>query len=479
VNIKKIVSFSLFLIILLPSITSVEADEQKNDLSTVVFNLKTIRSLEDIKIYTINNFKLTIMINNETFRSPSWEGLYYVNSPDWTISYEASNNLKYLEFKIELYSIESSVEYLCDLKGLLKDKISNENQVIFYYELNTGHWFGDDQLNDLSGYGRLNGCDDGSIYEFERDCELMFDIYQLDEDEDTIPRWAEENILQTDPLVSDLLTDYDSDGIPTAWEYKWGYNPKEYNDHENLDPDEDSINNYEEYLTTFLDSDPFRKDVFLEIDLMQESPDGDLSQFPHESSELIKNPFHRRNILFHFDLGISEGGDEIPYDDRTTQDEIIEIYDEYFLNNNPDSWKRGIFHYCIFVNNCIPRGFAFSGDVDPFWGYNPGTNSFIISIQLMQDLARKYPWRTLEYYYGSATMHEMGHNFGIRNGNPKGCDNFLGKKPWQLGFWRYGKYKSLMNYRYTYKIFDYSDGSHGYLDNNDWEQINLSYFEKI
>ena len=226
-NIIKILTFSLFLIILIPSISSIKIDEQKNDLTTVVFNPKTIRSLEDIKIYTINNFKLTITINNETFRSPTWEGLYYVNNPDWTISYEASNNLKYLEFKIELYSIESSVEYLCDLKGIPKDETSNENQAIFYYELNTGHWFGDDQLNDLSGYGRLNGCDDGSIFEFERDCELMFDLYQIDEDEDTIPRWAEENIIHTDPLVNDLLTDYDSDNIPTIWEYRWGYDPKE------------------------------------------------------------------------------------------------------------------------------------------------------------------------------------------------------------------------------------------------------------
>jgi len=35
-----------------------------------------------------------------------------------------------------------------------------------------------------------------------------------------------------------------------------------------------------------------------------------------------------------------------------------------------------------------------------------------------------------------------------------------------------------MNYRYTYSILDYSDGSHGKIDYDDWENIDLTYFEK-
>jgi len=74
-------------------------------------------------------------------------------------------------------------------------------------------------------------------------------------------------------------------------------------------------------------------------------------------------------------------------------------------------------------------------------------------------------------------MHEMGHNFGIRGGNPPGCDNRGCIYPWRLGFWLYWNYKSCMNYRYTYKIFDYSDGSHGIRDFDDWKEIDLTYFE--
>jgi hypothetical protein len=74
-------------------------------------------------------------------------------------------------------------------------------------------------------------------------------------------------------------------------------------------------------------------------------------------------------------------------------------------------------------------------------------------------------------------MHEIGHNFGIKRGNPPGCDNHLSKSPFGIGWYIYRNYKSLMNYRYTYSILDYSDGSHGRRDFNDWAAINLSYFE--
>jgi hypothetical protein len=53
----------------------------------------------------------------------------------------------------------------------------------------------------------------------------------------------------------------------------------------------------------------------------------------------------------------------------------------------------------------------------------------------------------------------------------------LGKYPWQPMYYVYRNYKSIMNYRYTYKIFDYSDGINGFLDNDDWGTLDLSYFE--
>jgi len=129
------------------------------------------------------------------------------------------------------------------------------------------------------------------------------------------------------------------------------------------------------------------------------------------------------------------------------------------------------------VYECSPGGYGFSGDVSPFMGYIPGTNGFIISSQSMENIANRTFAKSLGYIYGSAIMHEMGHNFGRRWGNPFGCDAQLSKKPWSIGYWIFGQYKSIMNYRYTYSIFDYSDGSHGRRDSDDWEAIDLTYFE--
>jgi hypothetical protein len=156
--------------------------------------------------------------------------------------------------------------------------------------------------------------------------------------------------------------------------------------------------------------------------------------------------------------------------------EVRDIFDNFFLDNDESNWRRGVFHYGIIVYHCNPPGYAFSGDTPPYWGYIPGTNGFIISSKQMEKNAR-FLINSLDYYFSSAIMHEMGHNFGFRWGNPFGCDGQLTKYPWQIGYWIFRNYKSIMNYRYTYKIQDYSDGSHGNRDHNDWENIDLSYFE--
>ena len=62
-----------------------------------------------------------------------------------------------------------------------------------------------------------------------------------------------------------MLQDYDFDDVPIEWEHKWGFNPLIWEDHENYDPDGDSLTNIEEYLTRDFGSDPFRKDIFIEL----------------------------------------------------------------------------------------------------------------------------------------------------------------------------------------------------------------------
>ena len=85
--------------------------------------------------------------------------------------------------------------------------------------------------------------------------------------------------------------------------------------------------------------------------------------------------------------------------------------------------------------------------------------------------------KPVEYIYAASIMHEMGHNFGIRFSQPFGCDNRNTRNPFRLSFWLFRRYKSIMNYRYTYYILDYSNGKHGRGDYDDWTALDLTWFD--
>ena len=443
------------------------------DISITV-DILTIRALYEINDLSEADFFVKLLINGQEFTSDIWHNTKYIYDPQFSVTLDVPDDQEFVTVEIQLWNSNGDEDILCD--------IGDKNDiVVITHSIKTGRWSGDDKIGDPSGYGRLCGCDDGSIYGNEKDCEIWFDIYQEDYDNDRIPYWVEVNEYGTDPEADSSLDDIDEDDICMIWEYKWGYSPIEADDHKNLDPDEDSINNYEEYLTTSLfRSDPFRQDIFLEVDWMEEGPNGEKSVMPEKAKDLMKNPFHRRNIVFHLDAGEEKGGELITFEDKTDQETVLEIYNEYFIHDIENNWRRGVFHYGIIVNLVNLKGYAFSGDTPPYWGYIPGTNGFIISSSQMEKNTHKiiFKDRTLEKFYGSAMMHEIGHNFGIRFGEPYGCDNWFAKYPWQISFWLIRNYKSIMNYQYTYRIFDYSDGSHGWNDYNDWENIDLTYFEQ-
>jgi len=430
----------------------------------VTVDILSIRALDDIDGSDTPDFFVKIIINGEEFISNIWYDKNYVYEPNFSVTKNVPDDKEFVTVEIQLFDWNTAENYLCDIGD-------ENNNDIMEYSIKYGNWMGDDQHKDKSGYGRLNGCDDGSIYENERDCEVLFNIYQNDYDDDTLPYWVELNGYETDPEVDNSGEDFDEDGLPIEYEHRWIYDPFSWDDHENIDEDGDSLTNYEEFLTKDFGTNPFRKDVLLEYDFMEAGPSGEENIVPIDSDDLLKNPFHRRNIVFHI-----KRDQMIPFDDDVSMDEVFEIYDRYYLDNDSNNWKRSVFHYGIFVHGCSPPGYGFSGDVSPYMGYIPGTNGLIISCRQMEKSSIRDS-NTLAYTCGSAIMHEMGHNFGIRFGNPLGCDNRGCIYPWRLGFWLFWNYKSCMNYRYTYKIFDYSDGSHGKRDFDDWSEIDLTYFE--
>ena len=443
----------------------------------ITIDILAIRALDKIDFFSDPDFFLKVNINDEEFRSPTWCNTRNIYNC-WKLTTDVPDDIEYVNIKFELWDSNLFENKRCDISS--DNNVNDEGYSIdIFYNIGSGIWSGDDyNIGDSSGYGRGCGSGDGSIYKDENDCEIFFNIYQNYFDNDGIPYWIETSVYGTDPMINDVGNDYDKDDIPIEWEHRWGFNPLIWDDHQNIDIDSDSLNNYEEFITSKFGSDPYRKDIFLEIDYMEYENNSAQVEILKKAEEFIKNPYHRRNIIFHLDTGENDGGEVIPSDNESSFEELQELYQNYFTHNGDQDWKRGIFHYALIVENCRPSGFGFSGDVWPYWGYIRGTNCFVVNKDLIQRKA-KLIRTTDEYILACLFMHELGHNFGIRLGHPFGCDFPGSGSPFRLSYWIFRNYKSVMNYRYTYFILDYSDGSHGRRDFNDWEEIDLTWFEYV
>ena len=442
----------------------------------VFFEVLAIRPLDKIDLFSDPDFYLKVFIDGEEFVSPTWHDTIHLYDC-WNISKNVDDSKEVVDIRVELWDWDSLRPKRCDISGDI-NWFDTGFTIDLEYNIKTGLWYGDDyNVGDPSGFGRLCGCDDGSIYKDENDCEVYFNIYQNDFDSDEIPYFVEEYVYKTDPEVSNLGEDLDKDSVPIEWEHRWGFNPLLWEDHRNYDPDDDSLNNTEEFLVAKYGSDPYRRDLFLEMDFMEDENTGKRLSVRDRTFELMKDPFQRRNIVFHIDYDNKQGGDLIPFDNYTETNEMFEIYNNYFIQNEEDRWKRGIFHYAIVVHTRTPS-MAFSGDVPPHLGYFRGTNSFIIAYTMVTHFHKKYfEIQDLDFMFATSFVHEMGHNFGLRWGDPFGVDLNRGRFPWQLLYWLTGRYKSIMNYRYVFTILDYSDGSHGFGDYNDWANLDFSHFE--
>ncbi len=261
-------------------------------------------------------------------------------------------------------------------------------------------------------------------------------------------------------------TDSDNDQVPNWWEDKWGYDPYIWDDHKQLDPDEDGLNNIEECYTDGWNSNPFHKDVFLEFDWV-EPQNPDTSNKPSYSDICkMKAVFEKEDITIHIDDGSLGGGEEIPLISNFSYTDLRDLYWNYFLHNDLNNPRKGIFHYCLVCDYGADRGFSFFG-----WEH---LDSFQISAQ---GLHESFPRYTRSHVIISGAFHELGHTFGLFVDDHGGIDNMVDTKIFTLQWWKYLSYKSSMNYWYTYSVFDYSDGSHGKGDFDDWGTLDFSFFK--
>jgi len=411
-----------------------------------------VRVKEYIDLNSDPDFYVKIIINDQVFISDIWHDTKYIYEPRFNATLDVPDDEEIVTVVIQLWDWNDNEDVLCDIGDETDD-------AELHYSIKNGHWTGDDQIKDSSGYGRLNGCDDGSIYSRDLDCELWFDIYQNDFDNDGIPYWIEINEYGTNPEINNANDDIDGDEIPFEWEWKWEYNPLLFDDHRTIDPEGDGIDNYEEYLTSHWGSDPYRKDLFLELDQM-ENPQIEGYPFPDESKELLFTAYDRQNVVYHLD----DSSEMIPFEESTGSGELNILYRQYFLHSNDSNWKRGVFHYGIVIyQSSWVNGNAF------------GPNRFQISSNGMEEKQEQFSWLQRDIVYASAYMHETGHSL---IGWPIPGHNTRSYYPWQIGFWIARPYKSCMNYGYMYTSVDYSDGSRPFGDYNDWERMNLTAFQQ-
>ena len=478
------------------NIDLIKSDEEDFDPLVdveITVDIQKIRAFDKIDKYSDPDFYVMVIINDEEFISEIFYDKVVVEDA-FQVTYNVPDDKEYVNITIQLWDWDILFDKKCDI-GKNDNSNAFRRDIDIYYSIKTGHWFGDDEITlphawsvDYSGYGRANGCDDDSIYSQDLDCELFFDITQNDFDGDNIPYWTEVYYFNTDPEVDDTGSDDDNDDVPIEWEWKWGYSqrynhsqhisedfwvydPNIADDHHNLDPDCDSIDNYEEYLVSEWGSDPYRKDVYVELDTMDAGPNGEpKSELPENAKELIYKAFNRQNVVFHLDDGDMGGSEIIPFDnvgEKSNSTEINQFYNDYFLHGDLNNWRRGVFHYGMVLYSTVSAaGFAFR------------PNAFQISTTGHEKLSAK-PNFDRDLVYASAYMHELGHSLGL---TWLGGHDRSSMAPWQIGWWFWRPYKSIMNYGYMYGILhdlvDYSDGSRGFNDFDDWSNIDYSYFEE-
>jgi len=264
--------------------------------------------------------------------------------------------------------------------------------------------------------------------------------------------------------------DVDSDGDEVAdwWEEKWGYPIDEKNNHSVLDPDGDGLTNVQEYYTDKFGSDPFYKDIFLELDWMR--CDNGESNKPDETwLQPIIDSYADHNITLHIDIGSMGGGEEIyyPCDHIPTYAALEDIYWTYFLNNDLQNPRKNIFHYGLLCNFCPDLNF-------PFVGWN-AMDSFAISVEW---LSQTYPQYRRQQIIAGGIAHHLGHTLGLIADTYKGIDNMDTIRFFSNSWWEFRNYQSCMNYFYKYRKFSLSDGSNGPGDFNDWANLDFSFFQK-
>ncbi len=404
----------------------------------------------------------------------------------WDTGYVGWQAFRDVDDELETCIIDFKI-YETERTGFLGRKTKNVDKESFSLEycFRTGRWTNVDSgvQGGLLGDGYFNG----------EDFEIWFDVHQSDYDGDGIPFWMEANILGTDPKIDDRYQDPDEDGISSAWEWKWGYDPMMGDNHSVLDPDNDGLNNIEESELVKWGANPYRKDIYVEVDFMEKGP-GLFSKdhvFYEESKQMVMDKFAERNITLHIDDGCMQGGGEFLKFHEEFIDEEGGVGSQYYKYHFSDE-RKGVFRYCVVVHKagwCHPQDSKLAMDVMAI----PDNMNFYRSVFF--PIPAVTP-RLQRISMAVSFMHELGHTLGLRKvgsvvSNP-GIDNntqigrgmedvpLLQRLQQQQEAKKYWEnYESCMNYdKFGRYVLEYSDGTNGERDVDDWSLIDLTFFQR-
>jgi hypothetical protein len=499
-NNKVILALSIFVIIIVIGLgvyfIYFNTPEEKTEESEVEFEIddRISPDLNQGLIVEINRIRHRGILDKILTRGSAWKNkpiFYYISDIDgleysskdvhaaggaeseflfidWDTMFQENRVMKDIPEEQETSNVKLTIveRTSSGLLGLRQSDIERET-IRLTYDYRTGRWSGDDYFKDDDGYGHYIG----------DTFEVWFNIYQTDFDADGIPYWTEVNVLNSNPRSDDSILDPDSDGIPTSWEWKWGYDPNSWDDHRNLDPDLDGIENIEEYQIEKYFSDPYTQDIYVETDWMEKGGFFDIEHtFYDESIQIIIERFCEHGINVYFDNGwpggpINGGGQVLTHYDTISQDSGVmkQFYDHYFSDD-----RKGIFRYIIVGHNA---GFCIPSEFNRY-------DTIVIDSSPYKSYLRRSAFtpRTQRIVLAAAAMHELGHSLGIAPWTFEGNDNLTfanGRAARQHYDETWGDYYSIMNYYHIWKkdLVDFSNGNNGPpYDQNDWLHFYLPTF---
>lgn len=224
---------------------------------------------------------------------------------------------------------------------------------------------------------------------------------------------------------------------------------------------------------------PTEKDVYVEIDWMKDSSNRTFKPTATQLG-LVEDMFADKNINFHADVGQFGGGNELAtytHDLRQAATPGQVDYWDYVsggdgVTANFSSDRNSIWRYMIY-------GYKYFGSTSTGWAEAMGDNLFI-SGGLIEDMSGLV---SMDRAIANTMAHEIGHNLCLSDEQIfveqpaecvyEGIDNDDNNN----SYYNLEDYESVMNYRYQLTdqddmgVVDYSDGSNGADDHDDWGAV--------